>query len=114
MYLKFIFLVTSVFCLSCSANVEASREDAVSPNDKSNNPQLGLSMFPSGLLSPDLKLPTTVSHLCKEDFGRYRNAILHPSKDTLWAYKSKSFYIKNNVSFLALYFKTEETRHCIH
>ena len=110
MCLKLLFLLISVFGLSCSANIEVPRQDAVASNGKSNNPQLGLGMFPSGLLSPDLKLPTTVSGLCKEDFDTYRHSILHPTKDTLWAYKSKSFDVKKYISFLALYFEAKNNR----
>ena len=89
MYLKILFLLIGVSCYSCSANDASYGQHSNSGSGNSKNPGLGLNLFPEGLLSPDLKLPEEISGHCKEDFERYRNAILHPSRDTLWAYKSK-------------------------
>ena len=93
MYLKILFLLIGVSCFSCSANDAFYGQHSNVGNGKSKNPGLGLNLFPEGLLSPDLKLPEAISGHCKEDFERYRNAILHPSRDTLWAYKSKIYDI---------------------
>ena len=78
-----------VSCLSCSANDAFYGQHSYVGSGKNKNLGLGLNLFPEGLLSPDLKIPEEISGHCKEDVERYRNAILHPSRDTLWAYKSK-------------------------
>ena len=92
MDLKDVVLFVGVFCFSCSAHKTVFRENGIIENDKTNSLEFGLSLFPSGLTTPDLKLPHLSEH-CKEDFNRYRNAILNPNRTTLWAYKSKGIYL---------------------
>ena len=92
MDLKDVLLFVGVFCFSCSAHKTVFRENAIIENGKTNSWEFGLSLFPSGLITPDLKLPHLSGH-CKEDFNRYRNAILNPDRTTLWAYKSKNIYL---------------------
>ena len=92
MDLKDVVLFVGVFCFSCSAHKTVFRENGIVENDKTNAWEFGLSLFPSGLTTPDLKLPDLSGH-CREDFDRYRNAILNPDRTTLWAYKSKNIYL---------------------
>ena len=89
MLLRYFFLLIGVFCFSCSAHTDLYAENGIFDNQKTHSSGLGLSLFPEGLTSSGFKLPEDVSDDCKEDFDRYRNAILNPSRDTLWAYKSK-------------------------
>ena len=98
MDLKDVVLFVGVFCFSCSAHKTVFRESGIVENDKTSSWEFGLSLFPSGLTTPDLKLPHLSGH-CKEDFNRYRNAILNPNRTTLWAYKSKDIYLSTKFCY---------------
>ena len=99
---KDVVLFIGVFCFSCSAHKTVFRENTIIENGKTNSWEFGLSLFPSGLITPDLKLPHLSGH-CKEDFNRYRNAILNPDRDTLWAYKSKDIYLSTKFCYYKIF-----------
>jgi len=89
MILRLSILLIGVLCQYGGAELSKQIDEA--NYEKSNNPQLGVTMLTTDMFSPKLILPDTISEQCRNDFDAYKNAILNPKilniRKNLWAWK---------------------------